>query len=232
MGKDPAFLFYPNDWLGGTLGMTFEEKGAYLELLMLQFNRGHMTGHMIGQIVGQLWDKIRCKFEEDEQGLFYNLRLELEVEKRRNYVESRKNNMSGKNQYSDKSGHTTTHTTSHMDGHTVGRMENENRNENIDDNGVGNTKSIRGKKKANVFSEPMLDEVKEYCKERQNGIDPERFVAYYQSNGWMIGKNKMKDWQAAVRTWEKNSGQYGVTPPTPLEQIGKPDALQGYKGRS
>jgi uncharacterized protein YdaU (DUF1376 family) len=135
MGKDPAFLFYPNDWLGGTLGMTFEEKGAYLELLMLQFNRGHMTGHMIGQIVGQLWDKISCKFEMDEQGLFYNKRLEEEVERRSNYVESRKNNMSGKNQYSNKSGHMTTHTTSHMDGHTTGRMENENENENIDDNG-------------------------------------------------------------------------------------------------
>ena len=46
MAKDPAFLFYPNDWLGGTMGMTFEEKGAYMELLMMQFNRGHMTSHM------------------------------------------------------------------------------------------------------------------------------------------------------------------------------------------
>jgi hypothetical protein len=56
-GKDPAFLFYPNDWIGGTMGMTFEEKGAYMELLMMQFNRGHMTSHMIAQTVGQLWVK-------------------------------------------------------------------------------------------------------------------------------------------------------------------------------
>ena len=50
MAKDPAFLFYPNDYIGGTMGMTFEEKGAYIELLMLQFNRGHMTTHMIGHM--------------------------------------------------------------------------------------------------------------------------------------------------------------------------------------
>ena len=43
MAKDPAFLFYPNDYMGGTLGMTLEEKGAYMELLILQFNKGHFT---------------------------------------------------------------------------------------------------------------------------------------------------------------------------------------------
>ena len=58
MAKDPAFLFYPNDYIGGTMGMTFEEKGAYIELLMLQFNRGHMDGHMIGHCVGQIWERI------------------------------------------------------------------------------------------------------------------------------------------------------------------------------
>ena len=49
-----------------------------------------------------------------------------------------------------------------------------------------------------------MDEVKEYCRERNNGIDPEAFVNFYSSKGWMIGKNKMKDWHAAVRTWERS----------------------------
>ena len=70
MAKDPPFLFYPNDWIGGTMGMTFEEKGAYMELLMAQFNRGHMTTHMIGQIVGQHWDTIQDKFVQDDKGLY------------------------------------------------------------------------------------------------------------------------------------------------------------------
>lgn len=54
------------------------------------------------------------------------------------------------------------------------------------------------------FSPPTVDDVKAYCKERNNSVDAERFIDYYNSNGWMVGKNKMKDWKAAVRTWESN----------------------------
>lgn len=127
MAKDPAFLFYPNDYIGGTMGMTFEEKGAYMELLMMQFNRGHMTTHMIGQTVGQLWDTIKVKFSEDNQGLWYNERLENEQNKRKTFTESRRNNVSGKNQHSKKKNKKVGHTTSHMLGHM--EDENENRNE-------------------------------------------------------------------------------------------------------
>ncbi|MBQ1209155.1 MAG: hypothetical protein IIX64_01635 [Bacteroidales bacterium] len=55
------------------------------------------------------------------------------------------------------------------------------------------------------FIPPTVDEVQAYCEERKNGVDPQRFVDHYTANGWMVGKNKMKDWEAAVRTWEKNS---------------------------
>ncbi|MDP4271760.1 MAG: hypothetical protein Q8909_16815, partial [Bacteroidota bacterium] len=55
------------------------------------------------------------------------------------------------------------------------------------------------------FSPPSIDEVKAYCKERKNNVDAERFFNFYSSKGWMIGKNKMKDWFAAVRTWEKET---------------------------
>ena len=57
--------------------------------------------------------------------------------------------------------------------------------------------------RAKRFVPPTVDEVRTYCQGRQNGIDPQRFVDYYTSNGWMVGKNKMKDWKAAVRTWEQ-----------------------------
>ena len=115
MPKDPAFLFYPNDWFGGTIGMTFEEKGAYMDLLMMQFNRGHMTEHMIGQVVGQLWVKLKSKFLIDGDGLYYNARLEHEVKKRQAYIKSRLNNKEGKNQYTKEEENKTGHTTSHME---------------------------------------------------------------------------------------------------------------------
>lgn len=54
------------------------------------------------------------------------------------------------------------------------------------------------------FVPPSVDEVKEYCLERKNNVDPEAFVSFYESKGWMVGKNKMKDWKAAVRTWERS----------------------------
>lgn len=55
-----------------------------------------------------------------------------------------------------------------------------------------------------VFSRPSPKEVNDYCRERGNNIDGEAFVDYYNARGWMIGKNHMKDWKAAVRTWERN----------------------------
>lgn len=58
------------------------------------------------------------------------------------------------------------------------------------------------------FTPPTVEEVSAYCQERKNGVDAQRFVDYYSSNGWKVGKNAMKDWKAAVRTWERNA--YGT----------------------
>lgn len=65
-------------------------------------------------------------------------------------------------------------------------------------------KSISAKKSSR-FTPPTLDEVEQYCLERANGIDAQTFIDFYESKGWMIGKNKMKDWKAAVRTWERKN---------------------------
>ena len=64
--------------------------------------------------------------------------------------------------------------------------------------------NIDDKPKRKRFTPPTLEEVQAYCLERNNTIDPQQFIDYYTSNGWLVGKNKMKDWKAAVRTWERN----------------------------
>jgi hypothetical protein len=51
---------------------------------------------------------------------------------------------------------------------------------------------------------PTLQDVTLYCKERGNRVDPQQWMDHYQSNGWKVGRNPMRDWKAAVRTWEKN----------------------------
>ncbi len=53
-----------------------------------------------------------------------------------------------------------------------------------------------------VFKKPTLEEVESYCRERENGIDPQTFVDHYEAKGWLIGKSRMKNWKAAIRTWE------------------------------
>jgi hypothetical protein len=55
-----------------------------------------------------------------------------------------------------------------------------------------------------AFKKPTSDEISKYCQERNNSVDSRKFFDFYQSKGWMVGKNKMKDWKACVRTWEKN----------------------------
>ena len=59
--------------------------------------------------------------------------------------------------------------------------------------------------KSNRFIPPTLEEVSAYCKERNNNVNPERFIDFYESKGWLVGKSKMKDWKASVRTWERDT---------------------------
>lgn len=78
------------------------------------------------------------------------------------------------------------------------RIEEENNN-------MGDSDESQPVPKRKNFIPPSVEEVKAYCIERQNNVDAEAFVDFYESKGWMVGKNKMKDWKAAVRTWEKGN---------------------------
>ena len=80
---------------------------------------------------------------------------------------------------------------------------NENDNENVNVNVSSRAKPTR-------FMPPTIEQVKEYIREKGYTVDADRFVDFYASKGWMVGKNKMKDWKAAVRTWarEKKPGKY------------------------
>ena len=63
---------------------------------------------------------------------------------------------------------------------------------------------VKVKDNNKIFKPPTVDDVRAYCTERGNCVDPQSFVDFYASKGWMIGKNRMRDWKAAVRTWERN----------------------------
>lgn len=69
-----------------------------------------------------------------------------------------------------------------------------------------NIRTKEEKKEESVvrFAPPTLEAVRQYCLERKNRVDPQRFVDYYEANGWRVGRNPMRDWKAAVRSWETN----------------------------
>lgn len=83
------------------------------------------------------------------------------------------------------------------------------------DNNIKNKKKNKLKVKNNMlesntrtrFVAPTLDDVSAYCSERGNGVDPQQFIDFYTSKGWKVGDQPMKDWKAAVRTWERRDGR-------------------------
>ena len=86
-------------------------------------------------------------------------------------------------------------------------------------NAINDINDINKTKQYKHFHPPTLIEVKKYCQERTNKVDAAKFINFYESKGWMIGKNKMKSWQAAVRTWEIKEEQYKPIKTTQVSEV-------------
>jgi uncharacterized protein YdaU (DUF1376 family) len=120
--KDPAFLFYTNDFDSGTKFLSNEQLGIYVRLLIAQHQHGRLTEKQFIQVAGGIDPDIREKFFRDTDGKFYNKRLEAEIDRRKAYAESRRKNV--KKRYDDSTRVPTSVPTS------VVRMETENETEN------------------------------------------------------------------------------------------------------
>ena len=77
--------------------------------------------------------------------------------------------------------------------------------EKLKDNNTSINNNITYNNKRVLFKKPNIFEIRDYCLERNNNIDPSSFFDFYESKNWFVGKNKMKDWKACVRTWENRS---------------------------
>ena len=136
--KDPAFLFYSNDFLSGTMLMTDEETGQYIKLLCLQHQKGHLKEKDMLNICKSYNEEIFSKFKKDKDENYYNERLEYEVNKRKAYSESRRNNRRKKETYEKDMKNICNSYEEHM--------ENENVNENININKNNSKRGSKGKK--------------------------------------------------------------------------------------
>lgn len=88
------------------------------------------------------------------------------------------------------------------------KKEITNITDNVDEDEIVNVEvdvNKKEKKKRKIFKKPTVIEIQEYCNERHNSIDAQHFFDYYESNGWKVGQNSMKDWQATIRNWERRN---------------------------
>jgi uncharacterized protein YdaU (DUF1376 family) len=197
--KPPAFQLYAADFYMDTNTWSIEEIGIYTRLLFSEWVNGPLpnnetrlaraSGCSVKRFRGG-WSQVKLKFSVTEDDKLYNERLENVRQEQIEYQEIQriKGIKSAEKRWS---GHVTTVKPRLQPGHKP------------DCNPSSSSSSSSSKKLSNtIFIIPTMEQVSAYCKERGKGINPQTWMDHYTSNGWMIGKNKMKDWKAAVRTWE------------------------------
>lgn len=202
MAKDPAFLFYHQDFFTGVSDMTNDEVGAYIRCLCIQASKGGISEKHMKLICNShdVHSAIKHKFIFDAStDLFVNIRLKSEIDKRKKYSESRANNRRNPNKKDEDMNNISISYVKHM--------ENENEDEDEDENESKNQKEKRPR-----FAKPTLAEVHAFMSEvnmlaggkwDQTKIQTtaKAFFNYYESNGWHVGRSPMKNWNAAARNW-------------------------------
>lgn len=101
-----------------------------------------------------------------------------------------------------------------QEGHSEGTLPNIKKNKEVKNTPYNPSQGDEGVPVSKRFVPPTPEEVSTYCRERNNGIDGSEFCDFYTSKGWKVGKNPMKDWKAAVRTWERSRKQNAPQPKT------------------
>lgn len=191
--KDPAFLFYPGDYLRDTQCLSEKSQVAYDRIMCEHMRNICISQQQLNFFTKRLTDEEKTELmfllTEVNEG-FQITWVADSILKRRSYSDSRRKNRTSKPK----------NTSSTYDLH----MENEIEIENEDINGVEEKRVTEKKETKKRFTPPTFEEVLSYCNERENNVDPKKWFDFYSSKGWMIGKNKMKDWKAAIRTWENN----------------------------
>lgn len=219
MATNPAVLFYTSDFLTGVSGLTMEERGQYITLLCLQHQKGRLTKKDMSLAVGKISVDVLKKFIIDEEGLYYQQRMEIETNKRNAYTESRRQNRNKDDVNRHMDGHMKEHMINDVTEHTNNHMSAHMENENIYINNINNIqennsdKSLPREKKKAKFVPPTLDEVRSYCAERGNKIDARQFFDYFSTADWVDARGQpVRNWKQKAITWEKYSSKQGETP--------------------
>lgn len=191
--RKPYFFLYADDFLSGVLGMPDGHVGVYMKLLCMCWSKGGITlqeAISVSRDDAAIEAVLESKFYLDEGGKFRNRKLE----KVRQFTAKQSQNAAKRTAKlpakTQPNGQPNPQPHIHIQNH----IQKED------------SKESSHKKRGEPASRPTLEQVKEYCQERGSGIDPEQFHDHYTANGWKQSSgNPIRDWRAAVRTWERNS---------------------------
>jgi len=203
MKKLPYFPFYYLDWLSSSSVsmMTHEEKGLFIDMLCRCYNDGGLIDDK-----NKLQRLFNCDLTALEtvlemfypvDGLLKNKKLEKIICDQKKLIQSK--SQAGKasaKARADKKLQSATGVE-----HVLKSVATEVQRNSTNKTEQNRTEQSKIKSR---FAPPTQEEVASYCLERNNGVDSVKWFNFYSAKGWMIGKTKMKDWKAAVRTWEEN----------------------------
>jgi hypothetical protein len=193
MTENAAFLFYSHDFLDGTLALAMEDRGKYITLLCYMHAHGWLEEETVMQLAGNMSKALRAKFSIDENGLWYNKRLEKEIKNRGKFIQSRRTN--GKR------------------GGRPYKVESVDANQPLLFDDLA--KAVFEARPADVNGIPPTPKEVKRCF-ITHGLcltDAEyetlKFMAHYTGTGWKTNSGStIKDWKAAVRNWLIHRNQF------------------------
>ena len=205
--KDPAFLFYSNDFLSGTMLMSNEEIGIYIKILCIQHQQGHLKKDDLLNMGAT--EKILSKLKIDNEGFYYNERLEIEANKRKAYSESRSNNRKKKTTYKEDIKNICNSYEKHMEN------ENINENVNIDES------NIESKENINILElwEMQFNQFYEKYPRKVKKQDVKKWFQKNKPSNELFSSmlNSLEQFRAS-KDWQKDGGQFIPYPSTWLNQ--------------
>lgn len=191
MADKKSFVLYKS-WLPLFEGMTDEQAGKIFKAIC-SYQSGEDCARPDDGLLGAIYDMIANQFAEDD--------TKYDEACQKNAENGKKGGRPKKQMVLEK-----TEGFSEKPTESKGFFEKAKKADKDKDKDKDIEKEKEKKEKvasAPRFVKPTVEEVAEYCKKRGNGINPESFVDFYESKGWKVGSNPMKDWQACVRTWEQ-----------------------------
>lgn len=196
MADKKSFVLY-NEYKEHFALLPAEDQGHLLMAIFEYVEEG--TEPVLSPAAMMAFSFIRLQLDRD--GEKYAETCERRAEAGKRSGESRRNKTNKSEQTGTKG--TSVHFVQQNEQTGTKRTDNDNEDDNENDIIIPPTPLKRG----TGFQEPTVEEVKAYCKQRNNHVDAEEFVSFYASKGWLVGNQPMRDWRAAVCTWEKRKVQ-------------------------